>query len=83
MSDSCLLMWACFHVPRLEPLTSDGDGFYVEDDDQIPEVAARCQQIFGDIVTRPFWSPMVRTLPTQNKPKPNTVGRRSCREVAC
>ena len=54
----------------LEPLTSDGDGFYVEDDSQIAEVAARCQQIFGDIVTRPFWSPMVRALPT--------AGRRGC-----
>ena len=31
----------------LEPLTSDGQGFYVEDDDQIPEVIRNCERMFG------------------------------------
>lgn len=40
----------------LEVLTSDGFGFYVEDDEQIPQVEGACREMFGStVVTRPMW----------------------------
>eukprot|EP00656_Telonema_subtile_P012055 TRINITY_DN16044_c0_g1_i1.p1 TRINITY_DN16044_c0_g1~~TRINITY_DN16044_c0_g1_i1.p1 ORF type:complete len:268 (+),score=50.46 TRINITY_DN16044_c0_g1_i1:141-944(+) len=39
----------------LEPLTSDGDGFFVEDDSQIPEVVRACQRLFPGIEPRINW----------------------------
>ena len=35
--------------------TSDGKGFYTEDDDQIGQVEAACKQRYGHIVSRPGW----------------------------
>ena len=40
----------------LEPLTSDGNGFYVETSSQIKEVEATCKQRYGSMAnTRPLW----------------------------
>ncbi len=39
----------------LEPLTSNGDGFFVEDDAQITQVEAACREQFPGVVTRPNW----------------------------
>jgi dipeptidyl-peptidase II len=39
----------------LEPLTSDGDGFYVENKDQIAEVEASCRRRYRNVVTRKMW----------------------------
>ena len=39
----------------LEPLTSNGDGFFVEDDAQITQVETACQEQFPGVVTRPNW----------------------------
>jgi len=41
----------------LEPLTSDGDGFFVESDSQIPEVEAACSKLFGRVQSRIKWMP--------------------------
>eukprot|EP00040_Diaphanoeca_grandis_P026200 m.146472 g.146472 ORF g.146472 m.146472 type:complete len:537 (-) comp30480_c0_seq4:244-1854(-) len=38
----------------LEPLTSDGDGFFVEEDSAIPQVEAACRAEF-DVIPRPGW----------------------------
>ncbi|GAB5369152.1 hypothetical protein AAMO2058_001381200 [Amorphochlora amoebiformis] len=40
----------------LEPLTSEGLGFYVEEDVQIPEVERACRERFN-VTSRPFWMP--------------------------
>lgn len=39
----------------LEPLTSDGYGFFVEDEAQISQVEAACRQRYNSVVTRPQW----------------------------
>ena len=39
----------------MEPLTSDGDGFYVENKDQIAEVEASCRRRYRNVVTRKMW----------------------------
>ena len=39
----------------LEPLTSNGDGFFVENDAQITEVEAACREQFAGVVSRPNW----------------------------
>lgn len=39
----------------LEPLTSDGDGFYVPPPDLVPSVEAACQAQFPGVVSRPGW----------------------------
>jgi dipeptidyl-peptidase II len=39
----------------LEPLTSDGNGFYVEDKDQIKEVEAVCRERYPNTLTRELW----------------------------
>ena len=39
----------------LEPLTTDGNGFFVESESQISQVEAACQRRYPGIVTRPLW----------------------------
>lgn len=39
----------------LEPLTSDGFGFFVEDAKQVPQVEAACRERYPSVVTRPQW----------------------------
>ena len=39
----------------LEPLTSDGDGFYVPPPNLVPSVEAACQAQFPGVVTRAGW----------------------------
>merc|ERR1712023_548671 len=39
----------------LEPLTTDGNGFFVEDENQIGDVEKTCQQRYPGIITRPMW----------------------------
>lgn len=46
----------------LEPLTTDGSGFYTESDAQVAEVAANCRKQFGGVSVRPEW--MVRSFGT-------------------
>tara|TARA_B110000208_G_scaffold52166_1_gene68496 strand:+ start:29 stop:1555 length:1527 start_codon:yes stop_codon:yes gene_type:complete len=41
----------------LEPLTSDGDGFFVPREDQIESVERACRKSFGSVTTRPHWMP--------------------------
>ena len=45
---------ACTELP-LEPMTSDGYGFYPEA--QTSELAHRCEQLFG-VTPRPHWMPL-------------------------
>ena len=42
----------------LEPLTSDGDGFFVERPDQVPAVERACRAAFRGVAPRPGWMPM-------------------------
>jgi hypothetical protein len=42
----------------LEPLTSDGDGFFVERPDQVPAVERACRDAFRGVAPRPGWMPM-------------------------
>ena len=39
----------------LEPLTSDGDGFFVPLPSQVPSVVAACKRLFPGIQARPKW----------------------------
>ena len=40
---------------QLEPLTSDGDGFYTTADDQVGQLAAACALRFDGVRGRPGW----------------------------
>eukprot|EP00037_Helgoeca_nana_P010846 m.96299 g.96299 ORF g.96299 m.96299 type:complete len:540 (-) comp20459_c1_seq3:129-1748(-) len=40
----------------LEPLTSDGDGFFVPREDQIPEIEAACRRSFSRVTPRIHWT---------------------------
>jgi hypothetical protein len=56
--DAATVAWnyqACTEL-LLEPLTSDGLGFYPPQGKETAQVASRCEALFG-VVPRPFWLP--------------------------
>ena len=41
----------------LEPLTSNGDGFFVEPPSQVPQVEEACRRVFRGVMPRIHWMP--------------------------
>lgn len=63
---------ACTELP-LEPITSDGYGFYPPDGSQLPSLFERCGEVFG-VTPRPSWlSDSFGTSPADNRYLNNTI----------